>query len=66
MIKQEAWIHEAIENVLLISMRHSNSDVYIPTDEKKNRIQMSKPQATLEKMNSSDVNTHALNISVRY
>ena len=47
-------------------MRHSNSDVYIPTDEKKNRIQKSKPQATLEKMNSSDVNTHALNISVRY
>ena len=47
-------------------MRHSNSDVYIPTDEKKNRIQMSKPQAALEKMNSSDVNTHALNISVRY
>ena len=45
-------MHEAIQRVLSIHMRHSNNDFYILTVVKKKLN--TKPQAVFKKMNPSD------------
>ena len=65
--KHEVSMHEAIERVFSLPMRHLNIDVhYAHNDLKKNRGRMLKSLLILEKMHPDDTNAFASNIIDKY